>query len=193
MQEVIADAQIAGQHFNVVVADKDPSPAKVGAEPGPAEGKEAGHAGDKTHAKTWWPKEGLAKAVANPDYFLLVMFGWAHRLAVLLLPIIGLSLALVYVNRRQYFIYDHLLVATNLLSFSFLVNAIGMVLPHALIAGWFTIVSIWTPINLFQTLRGGYGSSIIGALLKTFIVWMISVTSFGLLVGGLMVFTLSQM
>lgn len=181
----IADAQIAGQHFNVVVPDKDQAPAKAGAEPG--------HTDGKAHAKTWWPREGLAKAVANPDYFLLVMFGWAHRLAVLLLPIIGLSLALVYVNKRRYFIYDHLLVATNLLSFSFLVNAIGMVLPHALIAGWFTIVLIWTPINLFQTLRGGYGSSIIGALLKTFIVWMISVTSFGLLVGGLMVFTLSQM
>lgn len=181
----IADAQIAGQHFNVVVPDKDQPPARAGAEPG--------HADGKTHAKTWWPREGLARAVANPDYFLLVMFGWAHRLAVLLLPIIGLSLALVYVNKRRYFIYDHLLVATNLLSFSFLVNAIGMVLPHALIAGWFTIVLIWTPINLFQTLRGGYGSSIIGALLKTFIVWMISVTSFGLLVGGLMVFTLSQM
>jgi hypothetical protein len=33
------------------------------------------------------------------------------------------------VNKRQYFIYDHLLVATNLLSFSFLTNALCMVLP----------------------------------------------------------------
>ena len=73
----------------------------------------------------------LAKAVANPDYFLIVMFGWAHRLAVLLLPIMGLSLAFVYLNKRQYFIYDHQLVATNLLSFSFLTNALGMVLPMA--------------------------------------------------------------
>jgi hypothetical protein len=135
----------------------------------------------------------LAKAVANPDYYLLVMFGWAHRLAVLLLPIIGLSLALVYTNKRQYFIYDHLLVATNLLSFSFLVNAIGMVLPMSAWPMAFGIMSLWTPINLFQTLRGGYGSSIIGALLKTFIVWMISVTSFGVLLTGLMLFSLSQM
>jgi len=56
-----------------------------------------------------------------------------------------------------------------------------------------TILSLWIPINLFQTLRGGYGSSIFGALIKTFIVWMISVTSFGFLVLGLMLFTLSQM
>jgi hypothetical protein len=135
----------------------------------------------------------LAKAIANPDYFLLVMFGWAHRLAVLLLPITGLSLALVYVNKRQYFIYDHLLVATNLLSFSFLIYAILFVLPGALVPWFLGIVQLWAPINLFQTLRGGYGSSVFGALMKTIIVWMISMTSFGLLVGGLMVFTLSQM
>jgi hypothetical protein len=140
-----------------------------------------------------WFKERLAKAIENPDYYLLVMFGWAHRLAVLLLPIVGLSLALVYLNKRQYFIYDHLLVATNLLSFSFLANALGLVLPHAVQASYFGILSIWVPINLFQTLRGGYGSSIVGALLKTFIVWMMSVTAFGVLMAGLMLFTLSQM
>ncbi|MCA0358767.1 MAG: DUF3667 domain-containing protein [Proteobacteria bacterium] len=140
-----------------------------------------------------WLKENLAKAVQNPDYYLVVMFGWAHRLAVLLLPIMGLSLALVYVNRRQFFIYDHLLVATNLISFSFLVNAIGFVLPGPLMAAWFVLISFWAPVNLFQTLRGGYGSSIVGALFKTFIVWVSSVVSFGLLVTGLMLFTLSQM
>ncbi len=183
----IAEAQIAGQQFNVVAPDKNAPAAAVHAAPEHAAG------GHEARAKQWWPKDGLAKAVANPDYYLLVMFGWAHRLAVLLLPIIGLSLALVYVNKRQYFIYDHLLVATNLLSFSFLVNAIGMVLPMSAWPMAFGVVSLWTPINLFQTLRGGYGSSIIGALLKTFIVWMISVTSFGVLLTGLMLFSLSQM
>jgi hypothetical protein len=68
-----------------------------------------------------------------------------------------------------------------------------MVLPPAAWAGYFSLLSLWTPINLFQTLRGGYGSSIVGAILKTLIVWTISVTAFGVLVGGLMLFTLSQM
>lgn len=140
-----------------------------------------------------WFKENLAKAVQNPDYYLVVMFGWAHRLAVLLLPIMGLSLALVYVNRRQFFIYDHLLVATNLISFSFLVNAIGFVLPAPFMAPWFLLIALWAPVNLFQTLRGGYGSTIVGALFKTVLVWLSSVMSFGLLVFGLMLFTLSQM
>jgi hypothetical protein len=188
----IAEANVAGQRFNVVVPDKDAPPVSASVGPDHADGKAPGHPTAKETSKYWF-KEGLAKAVSNPDYFLLVMFGWAHRLAVLLLPIIGLSLALVYVNRRQYFIYDHLLVATNLLSFSFLTNAVCMVLPMSAWPTAFGILSLWTPINLFQTLRGGYGSGWFGALIKTFIVWMISVTSFGVLLTGLMLFTLSQM
>lgn len=183
--KAIGEVNIDGNDVNVVTPDGK-AQAKI-------KEKLAEHPPSaKDGAKNWF-RDGLAKAVANPDYFLLVMFGWAHRLAVLLLPIIGLSLALVYVNKRQYFIYDHLLVATNLLSFSFLTNALGMVLPQAAWASYFGLLSLWTPINLFQTLRGGYGSSVVGAILKTLVVWTISVTAFGVLVGGLMLFTLSQM
>ena len=72
-------------------------------------------------------------------------------------------------------------------------NAIGFVLPKMLMAPWFVLISFWAPINLFQTLRGGYGSTLVGALFKTAVVWLSSVVSFGLLVSGLMLFTLSQM
>lgn len=181
----IGEANIGGQHFNVVTPD-GAAHKEVKAD------IDLGGHGGKDGVKNWL-KDGLAKAVANPDYYILVMFGWAHRLAVLLLPIVGLSLALVYVNRRQFYIYDHLLVATNLLSFAFLTNAIGMVLPAALIGPWFAILTFWTPINLFQTLRGGYGSTVVGAIFKTLIVWFMSVFAFATLVTGLMVFTLSQM
>jgi len=187
----IAEAQIGGQHFNVVTPTGAPKQEAASQKEMKADIDLGGPS--KGRGVAWWPKEGLAKAVANPEYYLVVMFGWAHRLAVLLLPIIGLSLALVYVNRRQFYIYDHLLVATNLLSFSFLTNAIGMVLPAPLIAPWFVILAFWTPINLFQTLRGGYGSTVVGAIFKTLIVWFMSVVSFALLLTALMLFTLSQM
>jgi hypothetical protein len=173
----IARADGGGGHVDVVV---------------PKVVEKAEKAGAKDSAKHWF-KEGVAKAVENPEYYLLVMFGWAHRLAVLLLPIIGLSLALVYVNKRQYYIYDHLLVATNLLSFSFLTWAIVFVAPAAIAAPLLLAVLVWTPINLFQTLRGGYGSSIVGAALKTLVVWFMSVFSFGALLTALLLFSLSQM
>lgn len=181
----LADAQIAGQHFNIVAPD---AKTKATIE---AEADKPGHSGK--HYNGAWFKERIAKAIENPDYYTLVLFGWAHRLAVLLLPIIGLSLAFVYLNKRQYFIYDHLLVATNLLSFSFLTWALVFVLPGVLAAPFLTIVLLWTPINLFQTLRGGYGSSVVGALLKTLVVWSMTVIAFGVLLLTLMLFTLSQM
>jgi len=146
-----------------------------------------------TVKKSAWWKAGLRKATANPDYYLTVLFTWGHRAAILLLPIVGLSLALVYRNRRQYFIYDHLLVAMNLLSFAFLANAVGLVLPPLLMVWWLGLVALWTPVNLFQTLRGGYGSSVLGATLKTLVVWLTTVTAFGVLVLGLFVFTLTQL
>jgi hypothetical protein len=156
---------------------------------------DAGHGAagaEAPHGKEHWLKAGLIKAIENPQYYMLVMFGWGHRLAVLLLPMLGLSLALVYLNKRQYFIYDHLLIATNLLSFAFLTNALGLVLPDPVRSWWFFLLMFWTPINLFQTLRGGYGSSVPGAIIKTLIVWWSTIFSFVLLLSGLLVFALAQ-
>jgi len=139
-----------------------------------------------------WLKAQLAKALESPEFYFMTMFGWAHRLAVLLLPIIGLGLTLVYLDRRQLFIQDHLMVATNLLSFAFLTNALGLILPGWAASVWFPLLAIWTPINMFQTLRGGYGSSIPGAMFKTLVVGLTSATAFGVLLVGLMFFSLTQ-
>ena len=160
---------------------------KVSAEAHGAKPGEAAHGG-----KEHWFKAGLAKAFENPEYYMVVMFGWGHRLAVLLLPMLGLSLTLVYLNKRQFFIYDHLIVATNLLSFAFLTNALGLVLPDPVRKWWFLLLIFWTPINLFQTLRGAYGSSIPGAVIKTLIVWWSTMFSFVLLLVGLLIFALAQ-
>lgn len=158
-----------------------------------AHGDAHGAVGASAHGeKEHWLKAGLIKALENPQYYMVVMFGWGHRLAVLLLPMLGLSLTLVYLNKRQFFIYDHLIVATNLLSFAFLTNALGLVLPAPVRDWWFLLLIFWTPINLFQTLRGAYGSSIPGAVIKTLIVWWSTMFSFVLLLAALLVFALAQ-
>jgi hypothetical protein len=137
-------------------------------------------------------KAALRKAVANPEYYLAVMFAWGDRAAFLLVPIVGLTLSAVYFNQRRFFIYDHLLVAMNFLSFVFLANAPGLVLPASVGGPWLGLVALWTPVNLFQTLRGAYGSSVLGALIKTFLVWTISFVAFWALLVGLVVFSLTQ-
>jgi hypothetical protein len=168
-----------------IAAGQPAEPAAASAEA--SDPSAAGSAGG-----SWWDR-GIHKAKANPEYYLNVLFTWAHRLAILLLPIVGLSLALVYTNRTGYFFYDHLLVAMNILSFAFLTNALCLVLPSWLAPYGLGLVAIWTPINLFQTLRGAYGSSILGAGLKTLVIWTVTVTAFGLLLTSLLVFALVQL
>jgi hypothetical protein len=154
----------------------------------------AAHAGVHLPVKRqqWWTA-GLHKATDNPEYYLTVVFTWGHRMAALLLPIVGFTLALAYRNRPKFFIHDHMLVAMDLLSFTFLTNAVGFILPLPVMGPWFVLVALWTPVNLFQTLRGAYGSSLLGAVLKTLFVWTATVSAFGLLLTALMLFALGQL
>lgn len=138
-------------------------------------------------------KSGLRTAAENPGYFLVVVFGWAHRLAFLLLPITAALLTVLYLGRRGIFVYDHILVASNLLSFTLLTNALGLVLPESVSPFWFLLLAVWTPVNMFQTLRGAYGSSRLGAAFKTLILWQGSLLTFGLLLIGLLALTVIQL
>lgn len=150
--------------------------------------------GSSQHAAkhTWW-KDGIRKAVDNPSYYWSVVFEWGHRLAVLLLPIMGVSLAMVYGRRKDVFLYDHLLVAMNLLSFNFLLSAVGLMLPLAWMGWWFLGATVWSLVNLFQTLRGAYGSSWLGAACKTLVVWLLAFTAFVFLLVGVFVLALTQL
>jgi hypothetical protein len=145
------------------------------------------------NAMKGWLKPKLQRAMANKEYYTMVLFTWAHRMAFLLLPILAGFLALVYVGKKGLFFYDHLIVAMQFLSFVFLVSAIAWILPQPL-RGWAVVAaSIWTPINLFQTLRGAYNSSVGGALVKTAFLWTASSTVFSVMMLGLMALALAQM
>ncbi|THD77529.1 MAG: DUF3667 domain-containing protein [Phenylobacterium sp.] len=148
----------------------------------------------RTSAFRGWLKPRLERAVANKDYYTIVLFTWAHRLAFLLLPILAGLLALVYVlRRRQFFIYDHLIVAMQFLSFVFLVSAVAWIMPEP-VRGWaILIASIWTPINLYQTLRGAYGSGRLVAVIKTGFLWTATLFLFTVLMVGLMALALAEM
>ncbi|MCA6287470.1 DUF3667 domain-containing protein [Phenylobacterium sp.] len=191
-------------------ATASPQPAsKAAAGPGDTSGSEVGtrdafnavvssgelDLGIPGLSKVWEDRlrAGLQTAVENPGYFLVVMFGWAHRLAFLLLPISVLILTVLYIGRRGVFVYDHILVASNLLSFTLLTNAVGLVLPEGFAVAWFLLLAAWTPLNMYQTLRGAYGSSRLGAALRTLILWPGGVLSFAVLLVGLLAFSVLQL
>ena len=152
----------------------------------------ADHKG-KTNKINGWLKPRLKRAIENKEYYLMVLFTWAHRLAILLLPILAGLLALVYVRSRRFFIYDHLIVSMQFLSFVFLVSAAAWIIPEP-VRGWAILAaSIWAPINLYQTLRGAYGSGRIAAAFKTLFLWVSTLFLFSVLMLGLMTLALSEM
>jgi hypothetical protein len=140
-----------------------------------------------------WVQEHLKRALANQEYYTIVLFTWAHRLAILLLPILAGLLALVYVRRRQFYIYDHLIVAMQFLSFEFLIFALAWVIPDPVREWALWIATLWTPVNLYMTLRGAYGSRRITAGIKTIFLWFSTMFLFCMLMLGLMTLALAEM
>lgn len=142
--------------------------------------------------KLEWFDTQMQKTIESPEYFMMIAFGWGHRLAVLLLPIFAMFLSLLYVYRRKFFVYDHLIVSMNFLSFTFLSYAIALLMPGP-VRGWAVLfVTLWSPVNIFMTLRGAYGSHPLGAFLKAGILWIATWFLFIFLLIGLMAIGFSQ-
>ena len=142
---------------------------------------------------TRWLKSHISRAAQHREFYLMLVFEWAHRLAVLMLPILAGLLTLSYFYRRQFYVYDHLVVAMQYLSFCFLIWAVIWAVPSVVSSVLMIPAVIWTPFNLYLILRTAYGSRRIGAALKALTLWIATVTTFGCLLTGLLAFALNQM
>ncbi len=140
-----------------------------------------------------WLHDHLKRAFENKEYYTMVLFTWAHRLAILLLPILAGLLALVYVRRRQFYIYDHLIVAMQFLSFEFLIFALAWLIPDPVRDWALWIATLWSPVNLYMILRGAYGSRRVTAGIKTVFLWGSTLFLFAVLMTGLMTLALAEM
>lgn len=198
-------AKSTGLHMTVGKPDLSANPVSVkinGAEVAGDDDKDKASSAvdtalDGAHGKNQevkgWFKPRLKKAIENKEYYLMVLFTWAHRLAFVLLPILAGLLALVYVRARRFYIYDHLIVSMQFLSFVFLVSALAWIIPDP-VRGWAVMAaSLWAPINLYQTLRGAYGSRRWTSVIKTLFLWCSTLTLFSILMVGLMGLALAEM
>lgn len=140
-----------------------------------------------------WIRGRIQRALTNPEYFELLVFTWAHRLAILLLPIFATQLMLLYAWQRQFYAYDHLLVSTQFLAFVFLITGLAWLLPDPLRGVSIAGAAAWVPINLYMLLRGAYGSGAAAALARTVCLWLSTQIVFVILVMGLLVFGLQRL
>jgi len=137
----------------------------------------------QSKAETRWLADRLQIAWKNPEALMRSMEGWAHQFAILLLPIAALMLSLLFVFKRGVYVFDHLIFAMHSLSFQ------GLLLTGAFLgalavnwAGWFLVAA---PVHLFVHMRGTYRISTLGALIRMFLLFILSSVAFALLMAGL--------
>lgn len=134
---------------------------------------QAGDAGQftMTNARTGWATldHGLEKANKNPGLALYKLQSSAYKYSWLLIPISTPFVALMFLWRRRFGLYDHAIFVTYSLAFMMLMVIALMLIGVAGIgAGWVVLgVFLIPPVHMFRQLRGAYSLRKRSALWRT--------------------------
>jgi hypothetical protein len=132
-----------------------------------------------TDLKTGIPKidEAIKKANENPNLFLYKLQSSAYKYSWALIPLSTPFIWLLYAWRRQFKVYDHAIFVIYSLSFMLLLVAalsalgfVGIGEPFVPLAAVFL-----PPLHTYRQLRGAYGSSRIGAALRTVLIMIFGI------------------
>jgi hypothetical protein len=133
---------------------------------------------------------GIIKANANPELALYKLQSSAYKYSWALIPISVPFVALLFLWRRQFKMYDHAIFVTYSLSFMMLLATIVSVLIMIDAPGWIygNLIAFAPPVHIFFQLRGAYGLRWYSALWRMFALLIfatITLTLFGTLLLGL--------
>jgi len=121
--------------------------------------------------KTGWAKldHGLDKANKNPGLALYKLQSSAYKYSWLLIPISTPFVALLFLWRRRFGLYDHAIFVTYSLSFMMLMVIALMLLPVIGIGGGWIVLAVFVlpPFHMFRQLRGAYSLRKRSALWRT--------------------------
>jgi hypothetical protein len=134
-------------------------------------------------AGRWLVTHGEA-AMKDPDAYLRSLADWGRQFAILMLPIAALMLSVLFVFKRGVYVFDHLIFSMHSLSFQGLLLA-GVFLG-GLAVSWADELFWLSPVHLFFHMRRSYGISALGALIRMFLLFILSSIAFVFLMLGLM-------
>jgi hypothetical protein len=143
-------------------------------------------------ALTQWTRTHLGRAATHPDRLVAAMGDWAHDFAFLTLPISALILAMIFMFRRGFMVFDHLIFSMHSLSFQGLLFVTGAIAQWAIgNAAWFLLAA--SPVHLYSHMRGVYGTGRFGTLVRMAVLFTLSSMAFGIMVLGLIVVGLAAL
>lgn len=122
--------------------------------------REAGARGDADAAR-------FAEVMDNPGRLAEQTQEWIPRLMFVLLPVYALLLGLVYLWRRQFLFFDHLIVSLHFHSALFFAMTLGVLAGFLVGPGWVTLaLLIYSNWYLFRLNRVVYGRSFYSSALR---------------------------
>jgi len=133
--------------------------------------------------------ERFARVAEDPEGWLVAAFDWIPRIMFAMVPIYALLLGLVYVWRRGFFLYDHLIVSMHFHAALFLAMSISMKASVLIGGGWATFIMIvYSNLYLYKLHRVVYQRGRFASMVRTLV--LDSVYSLFLLLGFLSVLLL---
>lgn len=143
-------------------------------------------------AATQWLRDRLERTLADPERFQLILEQWSERFSFLMLPISAIFLSFIFIFQRKFFIFDHTIFSLHSLS----AVGMGIILSLGLtpfIDDWAFLPLLAAPVHLFTHMRGVYGTSVIGTLVRMMFLFIGSITAAILLMLGLIAVGLAGM
>jgi hypothetical protein len=139
-----------------------------------------------------WPRlnHSIEKVNANPELALYKLQSSAYKYSWALIPISVPFVALLFLWRRRFKLYDHTIFVTYSLGFMMLLVTAFSVLLTIGAPGWIPglMLALAPPVHMFVQLRGAYALKWFSALWRTvalMIFGTITITLFALLLLGL--------
>ena len=160
-----------------------------------ATGKDGKSGGDFKVVNTGWHifDKGVEKAQANPGLALYKLQSSAYKFSWALIPISVPFVALMFLWRRRFHLYDHAIFVTYSLAFMMLfVVALSLAGSIGLSTGLIILAALTVPpVHMFAQLRGAYSLRKRSALWRTialmiFAIFALNAFAILLLVLGLM-------
>ena len=137
-----------------------------------------------------WLRGPIEKAVKNPDLLFYKLKTNAYKFSWMLIPLSVPFLWLLFPFSRRFRFYDHTVFVTYSLSFMTLLVVTAVLVGVAglpQIAGFAMLVP---PIHIYRQLKGAYGLSVRGALVRTVLLVGFSIAALSLFLLALFAFGL---
>ena len=140
--------------------------------------RQAGAEGDQDAAR-------LTRMIDNPRELAERTQEWIPRIMFVLLPVYACLLALVYLWRRQFLFYDHLIVSLHFHSALFFAMAVGFLAAFVVGPGWVMLaLFLYSNWYLYRLNRAVYGRGRLSSVLR---VLTLDTIYFGIVLVALLV------